>query len=984
MPRRLTPGLVLTILAAALLISGSQNYAYSAILQDRTSSDAEKLIAEAKQLRSERAASSLRKAIQKFEEALPLVRAAGSREQEAEVLDQLGAVHDLLGEFPKALVYFEQALPIHQALANRKGEAETLNQVGSVYRKLEDHAKARDYFARALPLFRGIGNRAGEAQTLNYIGLTHSLLGESQKAIEFYSESLPLSRAAADRVGEASTLINIGIKYSELGEPQKAMESYDQALSLFRAAANREGEGAALQVIGGLYISLNESHKALDYFQQGLAIFKTVQNDERMRLAEARALNNIASAYNALGEYGKALEYFNQALPLFQARNVRESQAITLNNIGRAYDGLGEYGKALQHYNQALPLFQAIGHRRGEAYTITNIGRILYAQGERQKALEYFNRALPLRRNVGDRSGEALTLYHIARANRSLDNLAEGRSNIEAALTIVETVRNKLSGEDLRASYFASAQNYFELYIDLLMRLHRQRPADGHEIAALEASERARARSLLEILAEARADIRQGVEPALVERERSLQQLLNTRAERQARLLGGKHTAEQATAAAREIESLTAEYQEVRAQIRTRSPRYAALTQPRPLSVKEIQQQVLDSDTLLLEYSLGEERSYLWAVTPTTVISHELPKRADLESAARSFYEAAKTGGADENAMTAAARLSQLLLSPVAGQLGSKRLVVVAEGALQYVPFAALPVPGVTGASSRPLIVDHEIVSLPSASTLAVLRREVLGRPRASRTVAVLADPVFEVNDQRVRAARLQVDGVNEASLSSGKTRGMEQPLERSLRESGIGTNGVRLPRLIGTRREALGILSLVQAREQKRALDFEASRATATSADLGQYRFIHFATHGLLNSSHPELSGVVLSLVDERGIPVDGFLRLHEIYNLKLPADLIVLSACQTGLGKQIRGEGLVGLTRGFMYAGSSRVMASLWKVDDRATSELMKRFYEGVLGRRLRPAEALRTAQVSLLKQKRWQNPYYWSAFVLQGEWR
>jgi CHAT domain-containing protein len=213
----------------------------------------------------------------------------------------------------------------------------------------------------------------------------------------------------------------------------------------------------------------------------------------------------------------------------------------------------------------------------------------------------------------------------------------------------------------------------------------------------------------------------------------------------------------------------------------------------------------------------------------------------------------------------------------------------------------------------------------------------------------------------------------------------MEQQLERSVRESGIGNIDARLPRLIGTRREALGILSLVPVGEQRRALDFEASRATAMSAELGQYRFIHFATHGLLNSAHPELSGLVLSLVDERGQPVDGFLRLHEIYNLRLPAELVVLSACQTGLGKEIKGEGLVGLTRGFMYAGSPRVMASLWKVDDRATTELMKRFYEGMLGpKRLRPAEALRAAQVSMWKQKRWQNPYYWAAFVLQGEWR
>jgi CHAT domain-containing protein len=168
------------------------------------------------------------------------------------------------------------------------------------------------------------------------------------------------------------------------------------------------------------------------------------------------------------------------------------------------------------------------------------------------------------------------------------------------------------------------------------------------------------------------------------------------------------------------------------------------------------------------------------------------------------------------------------------------------------------------------------------------------------------------------------------------------------------------------------------------KAVDFDANRATATNTDLSQYRIVHFATHGLLNSQHPELSGVVLSLLDEQAQPQDGFLRAHEIYNLNLPAELVVLSGCKTGLGKEIKGEGLVGLTRGFMYAGAARVVVSLWDVNDVATAELMKRFYQKMLAEGQRPAAALRAAQVAMWKEKRWQAPYYWAAFVLQGEWR
>jgi len=284
-----------------------------------------------------------------------------------------------------------------------------------------------------------------------------------------------------------------------------------------------------------------------------------------------------------------------------------------------------------------------------------------------------------------------------------------------------------------------------------------------------------------------------------------------------------------------------------------------------------------------------------------------------------------------------------------------------------------------------PLIVEHEIVSLPSASVLGVLRRELADRAPAPKLVAVLADPVFEPTDLRVkRSGSTAQKPASDQAPTTGDGDLRQQAIRRSLDESGVTQAGLPIPRLTYSRQEAASIVSLVPAHRRKLALDFEASRATATSTDLSQYRLVHFATHGLLNSQHPELSGVVLSLVDEQGRPQDGFLRLHEIYNLKLEAELVVLSACQTALGKEIKGEGLVGLTRGFMYAGAARVVASVWNVDDVATTELMKRFYQGMLRDGLRPAAALRAAQVSMWKEQRWEAPYYWAAFVFQGEWR
>jgi len=503
------------------------------------------------------------------------------------------------------------------------------------------------------------------------------------------------------------------------------------------------------------------------------------------------------------------------------------------------------------------------------------------------------------------------------------------------------------------------------------------------------------------MLTEASADISEGIDAALLERERSLQKRINASAEYQYRLLGEKHTREQVDAAKRELDSLIDESRQVESKIRETSPRYAELKYPQPLGLPEIQR-MLDPETLLLEYSLGEERSYLWAVTPTRVESFELPKRAEIEALARQSYEwlAAGETGAQLRARLAqtaaktpewADALSRILLRPVASRLGRKRLVIVADGALQYIPFAALssPVPHRTYGTNRtyrtnkpsPLIAGHEIVSLPSASSLAALRRELAGRAPAPMTVAVIADPVFEESDERIKKNAGNVATPNGKQVELG---GAEQEVSRSALEVGAADAQQRLQRLIFSRREADEITALASAEMSFKALDFKANRATALGPDLSRYRIIHFATHGLLNSQHPELSGVVLSLVDEEGRSQDGFLRLHDIYNLKLGADLVVLSACKTGLGKDIKGEGLVGLTRGFLYAGAPRVVASLWKVDDRATAELMKLFYQRMLLDGLGPAAALRRAQIDIQKLPRWAAPYYWAGFTLQGEWK
>jgi CHAT domain-containing protein/predicted negative regulator of RcsB-dependent stress response len=928
----------------------------------------------------------MQKALEKHNEALPIRRAVGDRRGEADTLNNIGVVHYLLGEVRKALEKYDEALPLRRAIGDRSGEATTLTNIGQAYQSLGEMRKALEKFNEALPIFLAIGNRSSEAVTVNNIGLVYWSLGEPLKALEKYNQALPLFQAVGNREGEAATLHNLGGVYGLLGEMQKALEKYNESLPISRAIGDRNTEANTLNNIGMVYNSLGETRKALEKYNEALPISRTVGD----RIVEAAILNNIGRVYWSMGEMQKALEKYNESLPISRDVGDRRREAVTLNNIGRAYWSMGEMQKALEKYNESLPIRREVGDREGEANTLSNIGMVYDSLGETREALEKYNEALSISRDVGTRDGEAVTLLRIAQVEQKRGNLPQARQVIEQAVSMIESLRTNIASLELRASYFASRQELFETYIDVLMQLHKQNPAAAFDAVALAVSERARARSLLELLKESRADIRQGVDGSLLERERSLQQQLNARAAAQVRLLNRKHTPEQTDAAAKEIAAITAEYEEIQAQIRARSPRYAALTQPQPLGLTEIQQQALDEDTLLLEYALGENRSYLWLVSQRSIDSYELPQRAEIEAATRRVYELLtarpkRWAPPDPQFIAQAKALSGMLLGPVAQRLGGKRLVVVAPGALSYLPFAALPAPEDEkrpAGDYQPLIAKHEVVSVPSASVLSLIRRETAGRQRAAKSVAVLADPVFEEDDPRLVSAK--------NGNSSGKqpaTRGADAELSelaRAIRTMNFPDARDSFTRLPFSRQEANSIIALTPKGTGLKATDFNANRDLAKSPQLSEYRILHFATHGLLNSERPELSGLVFSLLDRKGKPQDGFLRLHEIYNLQLSADLIVLSACETGLGKGIKGEGLIGLTRGFMYAGAPRVVASLWDVDDFATAELMKLFYQRMLKDGLSAGAALRAAQLEMSRQKRWASPYFWAGFVLHGEWQ
>ncbi|WP_348539911.1 MULTISPECIES: tetratricopeptide repeat protein [Spirulina sp. CCY15215] len=950
--------------------------------------EANRILQEGSQLFQEGSAESLRQAISKLEQAAILFRQAGNQSLEATSLLGVGRIYSSLGEKQKALEYYDRALSLLQAVGDRGGEATTLNNIGLVYNSLGEKQKALEYYDRALPLIRAVGDLRGEARTLKNIGAVYSDLGEKQKALEYLERALSLNQAVGDRGGEANTLNNIGAVYSDLGEKQKALEYYDRALSLLQAVGDSGGEAVTLNNIGRVYSDLGEKQKALEYYDRALSLLQAVGD----RRGEATTLNNIGLVYSDLGEKQKALEYYDRALSLLQAVGDRRGEATTLNNIGFVYSDLGEKQKALEYYARALPLIQAVGDRRGEARTLNNIGLVYSDLGEKQKALEYYDRALPLRQAVGDRGGEANTLKNIAFTQRSQGNLKTALTEIEKSIAIIEDLRTKIGSQDLRASYFATVQNHYQFYIDLLMELHRQKPEQGYNARALQASESSHARGLLELLSEAAANIRQGVDPQLLDQEQKLlQQVNNLEKDRYALISSSQFSNTERDDLEQKSQQILEQLDRLEAQIRNKSPRYANLKYPQPLTLQQIQQQVLDDDTLLLKYDLGAEHTYLWLVSKNDISSYELPPETEIVAAAQLFRTALQN---PEAKIDTGLTLSQILLSPVADKLQNKRLLIVGEGILQYIPFAALPWGSqAPGANIAPLLANHEIVTLPSASTIAIQRQQFANRTPAPNTLAVLADPIFTRGDERLTGSPQKTN----PCLGEGRTlfelfeferlftKDEERLTSPPQKTNPCLSEGRRLfDRLQNTRTEAEKILALVPDSQKLQALDFQASRATATNPNLAQYQILHFATHSILDPVNPELSGVVLSLFDETGTFQNGFLRLHDIFNLNLPAELVVLSASKTGLGEDIKGEGLVGLTRGFMYAGAKRVVASLWDISDLATSEMMGEFYRRMLVEKQNPVQALRAAQLAMWNSEQWQSPYYWAAFTIQGDWQ
>ncbi len=943
----------------------------------------------------------------------------------AELYDYLGTLARLVGEHEQSAEDHRHALAIWQRLGDVQRQARSHNGIGLAVWSLGQAAEARQHFEVALEQRRQLGESAAVVRTLNNVCLTYHAEGILPKAGACYEEALELL-VGQDNLLQSEGLLrlNLGNVYQASAETDLAQQNFVRALELLRLAEDEPGEARALNHLAVLGRKVGDYDDALRYYFDALAIERRVGTVRH----QARILSNIGFAYFSLGDLERAKGFFLQALPLRRQAQDRRGEAVTLGHLGIVLRQLGDTISALDHHHQALLAYQQLGDQRGEATAWFNLAESQIAADQASSALESFAAALRHLEQVGARDTEAQV--HLQRAQLLLDrdDLEAAHRDIERGLELslalrfgageisahvmaaelhrrraepraaviradqailrIEAMRTRVASPNLRATFLASVRQAYELRIDLEMDLHALAPEDGHALRALELSERSHARSLLDLVrkdTDWRGASRVAEDGHLQRRYLAVQRRLDAKADRQLLLLRGPHDAEEARRLEIEISTALSELESLESQLQRSEPGRLAVQRPKALNGLEVQR-LLDDNTVLLEFSLGDRRSFVWRIEPGCIRPYELPPRARLERDVRHVYASlsSPSSGSRLEDQSAIRDLSRVLLAPLveppcsaSSGVEPQRLVIVSDGALNLLPFAALQLPspdtmqeGLTQGPGKPLVEDFEISYLPSASVLAALRRSAARRRPPPLQVAVMADPVFDLQDPRWQA------------LAQGDRVAIEAPAVMASR-SDRGAPPIPFERLPASRREAQAIATIASPESSWIALDFEANRQSVFSPQLGDYRIVHFATHGWVDTRNPALSGLALSQIDQGGQPLEGLLRLHDISRLPLNADLVVLSGCQTALGREILGEGLIGLGRGFMSAGAQRVAASLWRVQDRATAELMGHFYRNMLRDGETPAAALRAAQRTIRQQRRWRHPYYWAAFVVQGDW-
>jgi CHAT domain-containing protein/Tfp pilus assembly protein PilF len=920
----------------------------------------------------------------KAEDAIPAYDAAlaAARELKDKVLEQRVLLSkarflDLDGtHYADAVVFARQATEVDsEASASVRGLA--WKTLGSACIDMDQYREGIAASQRSADLFRQAGDTFWLGIVLENLGEAYQTSGDLAEALTTDTDALQIARALKDDYGIIEMLSEIGAIHKDRAEYQEALNDFSAAVELTLPSTFNPMQAEAWSNLGELYTILGETDQALPAYQHALSIAQSTRDG----IAELETLKRIGQLQLDGGEHDQAEQTFTHALARAQELKLTRQQSGLLTGLARSEVRAGSSPAAHHHIQQALDAATAIHQPYELADAHEAEAQLAQAKGDDKLAQTETEQANALWMSLPDNGRLAQGLSRLAELEVAEGRLEEASGHLAQAIRLIETSRGSLARGGLRTRYFALQHHTYDLAVFTAMQLDRAHPGADYAAKAWEIAESARARSLLDSLSN---DDAGAVDPAnrpLGERLAALGMQIEATQDKIAQL--GTTAADLDTAAKLQhsLHQDLLEEQQLEARLSPASPEKASLGIG--LTPASFAHRVLTPGAALLEYWEGERASYVWLIRQDgTLQAATLPRAARLQQQVDAYEKDLLArnavvpnedfSGRAERLAAADARLLQraqticavVMPSSIRKPLGGEdTLLIVPDGSLLSIPFAALIEPG----AKQYLIQKFRMVLEPSATAASVAAPLPAHEADGAERVVVFADPVYSASD-----GRLQAESATAPALAENATRGV----------AGVGLS--HLPRLPGSRQEAMAIADVAGAENVSLHLGFEATPATVKSLDWKSYSVAHFAAHAVASARMPETSGIVLSMVDSKGKGVDGMLWLRDIRRLRLQENLVVLSGCGTGVGENVPGEGLNSLSRAFLESGARNVTATLWNADDAMSSRLMQSFYRGFLEGRTAAPAALRAAQLQMLNDPRHRSPYYWAGFTMEGAWQ
>jgi len=856
---------------------------------------------------------------------------------------QLASANAALEDKRSAREDYMKSIAAYRQAGETRLLSRTLNNAAALLSDLGEQRESIALLEESVAIRRAAHDLKGLGAPLNNIALAYQRLGEIDKAEGFYNQSLMARREVGDRLGEAVVLNNRALISKIRGDPQTALEGHAQALKIYLELGDKRGQTSSTLGLADIYFQLGDHQRAEEYWRRAGKLFQELGNKGGL----ATVTHKLGTLRRLAHDPEEALKQYQQALGLRREVGDPIPQANSLTEICGLQSERGQLDAARQAGEEALQIARRIGYRMGMGGSLRCLGWVEHRSGNNQLAVRELREALATYEQTASTDEQSGALEALAAVERDRGELTGALAYIERSWKLAELERAKVANADSRAMFSSLRSHRIGLYISILMALHAADPKAGYVARAFDLVEGWRARSLVEMMGESRTDLRKELSEEQRLRE---DQILQKTATLQRELLRADLTAPRKAELSAKLSGAESELDLFRIELHGSGSRYGFGQYADVLDEQKIRRELLPPGTALLEYSIGEHRGYAWALTRDGLRGVPLPGSRELQPLVDSYRKtlservpALAVGSAMARIDAGARKLYQMLIAPVESALdGSKRLVIVPDGMLAYLPFETLLGKG-------RMIERFEISYAPSASALAALQQRERQRSSPQRSLLAFGDPAYE----RPRSGT---------------------PLLASLVERGLD-----LTSLPNSREEVTAIGSLFSPTAKRIYLGREAREESLKGEHLENFRFLHFATHGYFDEEHPSRSGLVLAPGTDA--KQDGVLQADEIMRLHLNADLVTLSACQTGLGKVLAGEGVIGLTRAFFYAGAQSLVVSLWNVNDAATAEMMKQFYTNLRNGMARD-EALRQAKLGLMRaNSAWRHPYYWAPFVFMG---